>query len=133
VNLYGKCIEYAGPKDPGGYGRSWWDNRKFRPSHIVAWELFRGPVPAGLQLDHLCRNRACINPNHLEPVTSRENTLRGVGPAARWAKRTHCERGHEFTPDNTLTRPNGSRRCRVCHNEHQKVMHANRKARRSQP
>jgi len=128
MNLYGPCINYVGPKDPNGYGRARWDGRRFRPAHVVAWELCRAPVPAGLQIDHLCRNRACINPNHLEPVTSRENTLRGEGISAQYARRTHCANGHEFTTANTLRRSNGSRRCRTCHNEHQKRMHAKRKA-----
>jgi hypothetical protein len=119
MNLHGNCINYSGSKYPNGYGRVWWDNRKHRLAHVVAWELMRGPVPAGLQIDHLCRNRACINPNHMEPVTSRENTLRGNAPSAKWAKRTHCENGHEFTPDNTIVRSNHGRRCRTCHSEYQ--------------
>lgn len=73
-----------------------------------------GPVPADLDLDHLCRNPRCVNPDHLEPVTRRVNTLRGNGPTAVNARKTHCHRGHEFASDNLYIRPNGKRECRAC-------------------
>lgn len=84
-------------------------------THRVVWEYFEGPVPDGLELDHLCRVTACCNPGHLEPVTHAENIARGEwnGPAAKRA-RTHCVNDHEYTPENTYTRPDGRRRCRAC-------------------
>lgn len=85
-----------------------------RMAHRLAYEYLIGPIPVGLQLDHLCRNRACVNPEHCEPVTGRENTLRGVTLAAANAAKTHCIRGHEFTPENTNVGPSGARRCRTC-------------------
>lgn len=88
-------------------------------AHRIAWELVKGKrVPKGMVLDHLptCRNRQCVNPAHLEPVTSRENTLRGEGPTAINARKTHCDRGHEFTAENT-GEDRGQRFCRQCRAE----------------
>lgn len=71
-------------------------------------------IPDELTLDHLCRVRCCVNPSHLEPVTQQINTLRGVGPSAENAIKTHCIRGHEFTPENTRI-ANNKRHCRKCY------------------
>jgi hypothetical protein len=84
-------------------------------AHRFAYEMIVGPIPDGLHIDHLCRNRACVNPAHMEPVTQRENTLRGIAVSATNARKTHCSAGHEFTSENTRTRSdNGGRRCRTC-------------------
>jgi hypothetical protein len=89
--------------------------RKLLKAHRVTYALVKGPIPAGLQLDHLCRNTSCVNPNHLEAVTTRENTMRSTGLSALNAKKTHCLRGHEFTPENTyVKRGDGARVCRQC-------------------
>lgn len=84
-------------------------DRTMAYTHRVAYEALVGPIPDGLFLDHLCRNRACCNPTHLEPVTNRINVLRGKDTS-----RTHCIRGHEFTDENTYTFPSGRRNCRAC-------------------
>lgn len=84
------------------------------PAHRFAWELDNGPVPDGLVMDHLCRNRACCNPSHLEPVTNRKNLMRGNTRAARNAAKTHCKRGHEFNDENTYIDSQGRRNCRPC-------------------
>lgn len=78
-------------------------------AHRVVWMLTHGPIGDGLTIDHLCRNHGCVNPAHLEPVTVRENILRGNGAGARNARATKCSRGHEFT-----TQPDGSRDCLTC-------------------
>lgn len=82
--------------------------------HRLAYEYFVGPIPEGLTLDHLCRVRHCCNPEHLQPVTSAENTLRGDAATAWNARKTHCKNGHQFDAQNTHYRPTGGRTCREC-------------------
>lgn len=108
------CWVWKGSRSGKGYGSIRIEG-KAKTLHRVVYEVLRGPVPGDLTLDHLCRNRSCVNPDHLEPVTSRENTLRGEGVAARNARKTHCIRGHKFTPENTkIRKDNGGRQCRTC-------------------
>lgn len=109
-------LQWVGPMSNDGYGRLQIDRVRSR-AHRVAYELWVGPIPEGLTLDHLCRVRRCIWPEHLEAVTSGENVLRGEGPSAREARQTHCIHGHPFTPENTWTyvvhgRP--KRYCQTC-------------------
>ena len=98
-----------------GYGSLTRDGKTMY-AHRFAYELHIGPIPTGLVIDHLCRNPLCVNPHHLEPVTQRENVLRGTSPSARQAQRTHCIRGHELTPENTYNPPKRprNRQCREC-------------------
>ena len=121
VDRTGQCWLWLGPVTADGYGKTAVASGRVQTSHRFFYEQLVGPIPDGLQLDHLCRVRNCVNPAHLEPVTVRENTLRSEGFAARHARQTHCLRGHEFTESNTYMRRNAkggiSRTCRTCKNE----------------
>lgn len=107
------CWEWRFGRDKDGYGKLKLDRRDVR-AHRYAYEVFRGPIPDGLVLDHLCRNPPCVNPDHLEVVTAVENSARGNGISALNARKTHCKRGHEFTPENTRHQP-GGRDCWACY------------------
>lgn len=87
-----------------------YDGKRSRPAHDVLYELMVGPIPEGLELDHLCRNTLCVRPDHLEPVTHQENMRRGKRGQA-----THCPQGHAYEGDNLITHQ-GRRDCRTCHN-----------------
>ncbi|HEY1740016.1 MAG TPA: HNH endonuclease signature motif containing protein [Acidimicrobiia bacterium] len=100
-------------KSPTGYGYVYDESRVHRLVHRVSYELSIGPIPGGLEIDHLCRERSCANPEHLEAVTRRENVLRSDSVAAHRARQTHCVHGHEFTAQNTY-RHQGRRYCRAC-------------------
>jgi hypothetical protein len=95
-----------------GYGVFWTGERNTY-AHRFAYEQLVGEIPTGLQIDHLCRNRSCVNPEHMEPVTGRVNILRGYTFAAQQASRTHCPEGHAFTEENTYRRGN-HRECLKC-------------------
>jgi len=111
------CWEWTAGQLRGGYARFRVGGRgsKSGVAHRFAYETLVGKIPDGRQLDHLCRVRHCVNPANLEPVTPRENTLRGETPAAANAAKTHCPAGHEYTVSNTyLDKPRGIRMCRLC-------------------
>lgn len=106
VGRSGDCWEWSGA-DTTGYGHFRLPGRRDVLAHRYAYEYLIGPIPGGLQLDHLCRNRRCVNPEHLEPVTQAENIRR--------AAKTHCVHGHELAGDNLyIDERRSSRECRTC-------------------
>lgn len=113
VNKTETCWLWTAQIDADGYGHFRWDGKR-GAAHRFAYEYFIGPIPNGLQLDHLCRTRACVNPAHLEPVTCRENLLRGATFQSANALKTHCQQGHPFDDENTYITANGSRACKAC-------------------
>ncbi len=108
------CWEWTGARTrqhrpgAGGYALYHADG-KLQLLHRWTYQQFVAPIPDGMQIDHLCRVRNCVRPDHLEPVTAAENARRGSR-----AQRTHCKNGHEYTPENTQHQ-GGARRCRECH------------------
>jgi len=113
VDQSGDCWLYLGAKTHNGYGRPSFQGRRIM-AHRLAYELAIGPIPEGLQIDHLCRVRSCVNPSHLEAVTQQENISRSDAPTAVNARRAECIRGHAFTKDNTYVTADGRRQCRTC-------------------
>ena len=96
-----------------GYGKVQ-INHKPKLVHVLSFEWAKGILPEGTEIDHLCRNRRCVNPEHLEAVNHRDNVLRGINACASNAKVTHCPQGHPYDLFNTYRRPDGGRDCRIC-------------------
>ena len=110
IDAEGDCWEWTGGRNREGYGYTTVGRRQWK-AHRVVWEALIGPIPEGMTIDHLCRNKACVNPDHLETVSSVDNVLRGYSPQAKHARKTRCSKGHAFVQY-------GSQRvCRTCANE----------------
>ncbi len=107
------CWIWQGDKVKGGYGRTCVDGRKWL-SHRASYAAHKGPIPDGLTIDHLCKREPCCNPDHLEPVTMKENTMRGNSFSRINAEKTHCALGHPFEGDNLYRYKDGRRECRTC-------------------
>lgn len=92
-------------------------------AHRFSYAMAYGPIKKGLQIDHICRVRHCVNPSHLEAVSQRENLLRGVGWAGINSRKTKCPKGHPFSKVNTIVEKNGWRKCRECKNARRRKNH----------
>ena len=112
------CWEWQGTKDTHEYGIFSINHKNLR-SHRFIYEYYHGSISSILTIDHLCRNRKCVNPNHLEQVSIKINVLRGDNTCAINARKTHCNHGHPLFGDN-LAIENGTRRCKTCHKERRK-------------
>lgn len=108
------CWEWTGGLDPNGYGKWSWQGKTIATHRLSYW-VHAGPIPEGAVLDHLCRNRKCCNPEHLQPISIAENTLRGESDAAKNKYKQTCGKGHPLVGENLYVRPDTqARMCRTC-------------------
>lgn len=112
VQVTGFCWLWMGART-GGYGNVRVNGRTTK-AHRAVYEHLVGPIPEGMHLDHLCRTKACVNPDHLEPVTGEENSRRAVEAQVSGRDWDYCPNDHRYTPENTYVRTDGTRSCRTC-------------------
>ena len=117
------CHNWTGGQNGKGYGLFSIGVKKYY-AHRVAYELAKGKIPEGLEIDHLCRVRDCVNPDHLEAVTHKENLHRGETVSAANAAKTHCPQGHPYSGDNLHVASDGWRRCKTCRAERARLRRA---------
>ncbi len=114
IKVVNNCWVFTGDMS-FGYGRTWYKNKHIQ-AHRLSYLLFNGELNSRLVIDHLCRNKACVNPEHLEQVTQKENVYRGFAPTAINARKTHCIHGHSLSGYNLIIREKEYRQCRKCKN-----------------
>lgn len=132
VEVTASCWNWTGNIDKTGYGHIETREGKAQLVHRVAYQSLVGAIPDGKEMDHLCRNRRCVNPDHLEPVTRQENVRRGIAAVvnrARGQARTHCRNGHPYNEANTYIARSGKRDCRACWRERERTFAIVRAAR----
>lgn len=110
------CWKWKGSINGYGYGLFCFRGTSWIASRFV-WQALNGPAPADMVVDHICNTRSCVRPDHLRILTDKANLLRGTGIAAKCARKTHCNQGHEFTPENTYVWKGTDRHCRTCHRQ----------------
>ncbi len=113
IDIMEECWLWIGNKLKTGYGY-FWHNGKTEMSHRVSYEHWNGNIPDGTEIHHKCHNRSCVNPQHLEVLTHRENLMESETVSTINIRKIHCLNGHKFTPDNTYTRKSGGRECKAC-------------------
>ena len=123
VDIKGKdeCWEWKASDNGTGYGKFYlkgWQNSEFIYAHRVSYILYYGKIPKNYEIDHLCRNRICVNPQHLEAVLGKINILRGISCSAQNARKTHCIKGHLLSDENLYHLGEGEKRiCKICRKE----------------
>lgn len=116
LDIISGCWNWTATINNVGYGLFRF-NGKLGVAHRFSYEYYNGKIPDNLVVNHLCRNRRCVNPSHLEVVSKKENLLKGI---THLEKKIHCKNGHEYTLENTYVMPNGHRVCRICSKIRQK-------------
>jgi hypothetical protein len=120
-DAHNDCFEWTGSKTGSGYGQIWLDANRRECAHRIAYELFVGPIQEGYHVDHLCRNRGCVRPDHLEAIPRKENV-------SQWnLSKTHCINGHPYDGENLRFKSPGERRCRTCHNQQERDRNARKR------
>ena len=107
------CWQWKASKYPAGYGQMW-NGSRVEQAHRISFREFVGDIPDGCEIDHICRNRSCVNPEHLRAVTHRENMRASDSVMGLNAKKTHCKRGHPLSGENLRVEQSGARQCREC-------------------
>jgi hypothetical protein len=108
------CWKWIAHLDTDGYGRFYWNGNRNGFAHQFSYEYFNGPLDKALTVDHMCRNRWCVNPAHLRQITNLENVMIGVGVGAKNARKTVCPLGHTYSTENTYYDKLGYRGCKIC-------------------
>ena len=115
INARTGCWDWIGATQPTGYGQLW-NGVRPEQAHRIAFKLFTGAIPVGCEIDHLCRNRGCVNPAHLRAVPHKENMRVSDTLMGRNAAKTFCMRGHPLSGENLILNSSGARQCRECSN-----------------